>query len=54
MNKSIRNLALSAVLLLSAAPMFANRMGTDPRPNVVSASLSLGGYVNILLALTGL
>jgi hypothetical protein len=54
MNKSIRNLALSTVLLLSAAPMFANRMGTNPHPQAISASLSLRDYVSILVALTGL
>jgi hypothetical protein len=53
MNKSIRNLALTAVILLSASPMFANVMGTDPHPQVV-ASVSLGDYARILLNVAAL
>ncbi len=53
MKRSIRTLALSAVVLFSAAPMFANPMGTNPHPQI-SASLSLGDYLNIFLDITGL
>jgi hypothetical protein len=53
-NKSIRNLALSAALLLSAAPMFANMMGTNPHPTSLAVSLSLGDYASILLNVIGL
>jgi hypothetical protein len=52
MNKSIRNLALSAALLLSASPMFANVMGTDPHPRVLA--VSLGDYLSIILSVAGL
>jgi hypothetical protein len=51
-NKSIRNLALSAALLLSASPMFANRMGTNPHPQV--AAISLGDIASIILTVAGL
>jgi hypothetical protein len=54
MNKSIRTLALSAAILFTAAPMFANIMGTDPHPQVASVSLSLGDYAGILFNLIGL
>jgi hypothetical protein len=50
--KSLRTLALSAVVAFSAVPMFANIMGTDPHPQA-STSFSLGTYLNILLAVTG-
>jgi hypothetical protein len=53
MNKSIRNFALSAAILFTAAPMFANITGTDPHPQVVVA-LSLGDYASILLSIAGL
>lgn len=53
MNKSIRNLALVTALLLSASPMFANRTGTDPHPQVV-IGLSLGDYASIVLSIAGL
>jgi hypothetical protein len=53
MQKSVRNLALVTVVLLSASPMFANIMGTDPHPQVV-VGLSLGTYASILLAVAGL
>jgi glucose uptake protein GlcU len=51
-NKSIRNLALVATLLFSAAPMFANRMGTNPHPQAIG--VSLGDYVSIILTVAGL
>jgi hypothetical protein len=56
LNKSIRNFALSAALLLSAAPMFANVLGTNPHPqgDLVRLSLSLGDYASIALNLFGL
>jgi hypothetical protein len=54
MNKSIRTLALSAAIFFTAAPMFANIMGTDPHPQVASASLSVSDYAGILLNLIGL
>jgi hypothetical protein len=53
-NKSIRNLALSTALLLSASPMFANMLGTDPHPRLLSVSLSLGDYASIILSVAGL
>jgi hypothetical protein len=53
-NKSIRNLALSAALLLSAAPMFANVLGTNPHPQGNSLMLSLGDYASIVLNVFGL
>jgi hypothetical protein len=52
MNKSIRTFALSAAILLSAAPMFANPLGTNPPPR--SAALSLGDYASIILNVFGL
>jgi hypothetical protein len=54
MNKSLRNLALSAALLLSAAPVFANPMGTNPPPRSRSLSISLGDYASIILNIFGL
>lgn len=54
MNKSVRNLALSAAIFLSASPMFANMMGTNPHPQLVSLSLSLGDYASIMLSFVGL
>jgi hypothetical protein len=55
MNKSIRNLALTAAVLFStAAPSFANIMGTDPHPRLVSVGISLGDYASIVLSLAGL
>jgi hypothetical protein len=52
MNKSIRNLALvSALLVSSAAPMFANVMGTDPHPRVIG--ISVVDYVSIILTVAG-
>jgi hypothetical protein len=55
MNKSIRNLALAAAVLFStAAPSFANIMGTDPHPQLVSVGISLGDYAKIVLSLAGL
>jgi hypothetical protein len=54
MNKSIRNLTLSAAILLSATPMFANIFGSNPHPQVVSASLSLGDLARIALTVSGL
>jgi hypothetical protein len=55
MNKSIRNLTLTAAVLFStAAPMFANITGTVPHPQVISASLALGDYASILIAVVGL
>jgi hypothetical protein len=53
MNKSVRTLLLSAVVLFSAVPMFANPMGTNPRPQI-SGSVSLGDYVSIILSVAGL
>jgi hypothetical protein len=53
-NKSIRNIALSAAIFLSAAPMFANMMGTNPAPRGYSMSLSIGNYAGILLNVLGL
>ena len=50
MNKSIRNLALVTALLLTASPMFANRTGTDPHPQVITG-LSLGDYASIVLSI---
>jgi hypothetical protein len=52
MKKSIRTLALSAVVVFSAAPVFANPMGTNPRPQIVS--ISPGDYFGILLSVVGL
>jgi hypothetical protein len=55
MNKSIRNLALTAAVLFStAAPMFANITGTVPHPQLASASLVLGDYVSIVISVAGL
>jgi hypothetical protein len=55
MNKSIRNFALTAVVLFStAAPMFANISGTNPHPQVASVSLSLGDYASIVISLLAL
>ena len=54
MNKSIRNLALSAAILLSAAPMFANVLGTNPHPQSNSVMLSLGDYASIVFNILGL
>lgn len=55
MNKSIRNLALTiAVLFTTAAPSFANRMGTNPHPQLLSASISVGDYLDIVLSIAGL
>jgi hypothetical protein len=54
MNKSIRNIALSAAIFLSAAPMFANMMGTNPAPRGNSVSLSVASYAGILLNVLGL
>jgi hypothetical protein len=53
MKKSVRNLALVAAILFSAAPVFANRTGTDPHPQVV-VGISLGDYASIVLAVAGL
>jgi hypothetical protein len=50
--KSIRTLVLSAVVVFSAAPMFANPMGTNPHPQA-SSSLSFGDCLNIFLSVTG-
>jgi hypothetical protein len=52
MKKSLRTLALSAVVALSAAPVFANPMGTNPRPQI--ASISASDYFSILLSVAGL
>jgi len=49
MKKSVRTLVLSAVVVLSAAPMFANPMGTNPHPQA-SSSLSFGDLLNIFLS----
>jgi hypothetical protein len=55
MNKSIRNLALTAAVLFStAAPMFANISGGNPHPQVASVALSLGDYASIVISLFGL
>jgi hypothetical protein len=54
MTKSIRTLALTAALVLSAVPMFANRMGTNPHPQADFVTLSLGDYADIVLTLLGL
>lgn len=55
MNKSIRNLALAAaVLFTTSAPSFANIMGTNPHPQLVSVGISLGDYASIVLSLAGL
>jgi hypothetical protein len=54
MNKSIRNLALTTALLLTASPMFANRTGTDPHPQLLSIGISLGDYASIVLSIVGL
>jgi hypothetical protein len=55
MNKSIRNLALTIpVLFTTAAPSFANRMGTNPHPQLVSVDISVGDYLGIVLSLAGL
>jgi hypothetical protein len=54
MNKSIRNLALTAAVLFSTVtPMFANMSGGNPHPTLIVA-LSLGDYVNILASIAGL
>lgn len=52
MKKSARTLVLSAIVVLSAAPMFANPMGTNPHPQTRS-SLSFGDCLNIFLSVTG-
>lgn len=49
MKKSVRTLVLSAVVILSAAPMFANPMGTNPHPQA-RPSLSFGDFLNIFLS----
>jgi hypothetical protein len=49
MKKSLRTLTLSAAVVFSTVPMFANIMGTDPHPQA-SVSISLGDYLNILLS----
>jgi hypothetical protein len=55
MNKSIRNFALTVAILFStAAPSFANIMGTNPHPQLVSIGISLGDYASIVLSLAGL
>ncbi|WP_158942038.1 hypothetical protein [Granulicella sp. S190] len=55
MNKSIRNLALTAAVLFSTVtPMFANMSGGLPHPTVLSVSLSLGDYASIVLSVLGL
>jgi hypothetical protein len=55
MNKSIRNFALTiAVLFTTAAPSFANRMGTNPHPQLVSVDISVGDYLGIVLSVAGL
>ncbi len=55
MKKSIRNLALTAAILFStAAPSFANRMGTNPHPQLVSVGISVGDYLGIVLSVVGL
>jgi hypothetical protein len=55
MNKSIRNLALTiAVLFTTAAPSFANRMGTNPHPQLVSVGISVVDYLGIVLSVAGL
>jgi hypothetical protein len=53
MNKTVRTLVLSAVVTLSAVPMFANPMGTNPRPQIVS-TVALGDYASIILTVAGL
>jgi len=54
MNKSIRNLALTAAVLFStAAPMFANITGSVPHPQI-AVSLSLGDYASIVISVLGL
>jgi hypothetical protein len=53
MKKSVRNLALATALFVSAVPMFANVMGTNPHPQIAVA-LSLGDYASILLTVVGL
>lgn len=41
MKKSVRSIALFSVMTLAALPMFAREpMGTDPRPQAVSTSVS--------------
>lgn len=52
MNKSVRNFAFAATLFLSASPIFANMMGTNPHPAVVA--LSLGDIASIVLTIAGL
>jgi hypothetical protein len=55
MNKSIRNLSLTAAVLFStAAPMFANISGGNPHPQVASVALSLGDYASIVISVFGL
>jgi hypothetical protein len=51
MNKSLRTVVLSAAVIFSAVPMFANPMGTNPRPQI---AISLGDYVSIVLSVAGL
>jgi len=55
MNKSIRNLALTAAVLFSSAvPMFANITGSVPHPQIASVSLALGDYATIVISVLGL
>ena len=55
MNKSIRNLALTAAVLFStAAPMFANTTTGVPHPQIVSLALSLADYAGIVISVIGL
>jgi hypothetical protein len=54
MNKSIRNLALTAAVLFStAAPMFANITGGVPHPQIAVA-LSVGDLLSIAISVAGL
>ncbi len=52
MQKSIRNLALTAALMLTAAPMFANIMGPQPHPQ--GNVLSFSDYASIALTFFGM
>ena len=51
MKKSLRTLTLSAAVVFSTVPMFANVMGTDPHPQCSpSVSWSWGDVLNYVMA----
>ncbi len=55
MKKSIRSVALVAVLALTASPaMYANRTGCDPHPQAVAQSSTLSLVAYAVLSYLGL